>query len=228
MVVALALGLTACGFPGATGQAPVPLPSPAAPSGEPQRESESSGPGRDEPRFLITCSFADGNAATTYAGLEEAWSSTNYVRIDSCDAAVARPDGFQLTGDERAVADVASADLPDADPTMAYLRTLAACVRLSPERLATEAASVLEATALRCPEAPQAGLIEQELSRRTAVGGASGSAVPSPQLVGEGVDHGRLHAGIASTEVRDLRIDGHASPRDAGGVRIPSALVTSP
>lgn len=155
----LAMALAGCvgGGPGGT---PTAAPSPTTPP------SETPSPGGDEPRFLISCFYPDGSEVATFTGLEEAWASTNYVRIDTCDAAVALPEGFELTPDEQAVAEVAAGDLPDADPTDLYLRTLAACVRLNAAELAGEPASVLEATRELCPEAPQAGLIDAELSAR--------------------------------------------------------------
>lgn len=141
------------------------MPSPTAPTAEPS-PSPRPPEGGDDLRLLITCYFPDGSEVATFSRLEEAWASTNYVRIESCDAAVADPDRFELSREEQAVAEVAAADLPEEDLIELYLETLAACVRLSPEALASEPTSTLEATVVLCPEAPHAELIQQELAAR--------------------------------------------------------------
>jgi hypothetical protein len=148
-----------------------------APVGE-EGESESSGdsaplpdsPDEVDSRFLITCFYPDGTEVATFTRLEEAWASTNYVRIDHCEASVGASEGFELTEDEAAVADVAVAGLPDEDPTELYLQTLAACVRIPPQGdqgVGTYPDSILEAALELCPEAPHAGIIQQELAARS-------------------------------------------------------------
>jgi hypothetical protein len=131
--------------------------------GESPPADEAPPPAGDS-TVVISCYYPDGTEVGTFSRLEEAWASTNYVRIDTCEATA--PAGFELSEGEQAVADVAVADLPDSDPTEAYLQTLAACVRLSPDGLAATPTSVLDATTLLCPEAPHAGLIQNELSAR--------------------------------------------------------------
>jgi hypothetical protein len=163
--MALALALAGCLPYAGPGGSPAPVPSPTAPTVEPSPSGRPPA-GGDDPRFLITCFYPDGSEVATFTRLEEAWASTNYVRIESCDAAVADPSRFELSSEEQAIAEVAAADVPDEDPTELYLQTLAACVRLSPEELASEPTSILEATVLLCPEAPHAGLIQQELTAR--------------------------------------------------------------
>jgi hypothetical protein len=141
------------------GASPTPMPSPT-PSAEP------SAPDEGQPRFLITCFYPDGTEVATFTSLEEAWASTNYVRIDTCEAAVAGTTDVELTAEEQGVADVAAADLPGEDPTVLYAETLAACVRLNPAELTATPTSILEATGMLCPEAPQAGVIAAEVAAR--------------------------------------------------------------
>lgn len=159
MVVAalLAVLLTGCVPAG-------PTPSPSTTS------SPSESPGRGEPRFLITCYYPDGSEVATFTRLEEAWASTNYVRIDHCEAAAAASDSFELTEEEAAIAAVAAADLAG-DPTDLYLHTLAACVWIPPDAdrgMTTYPDPILEAALVLCPEAPHAELIEAELARGTS------------------------------------------------------------
>lgn len=125
--------------------------------------------GDDEPRFLIQCFTAEGEDLSTFTRLEEAWASTNYPRIDNCEASVASTDGFRLSRAEEDVAKVAQAGLPDMELTGLFLLTLAACVRIAPEGaygMANQPTSILEAAVVLCPEAPHAGLIDDELGRR--------------------------------------------------------------
>jgi hypothetical protein len=119
----------------------------------------------DDARFLITCYFPDGGEAGMFTRLEEAWASTNYVRIDRCEA---RADGvLELTSEEAAVAAVAARDLPDEDPAELFLRILAACVRVVPGTTSeTPPKSVLEAALEWCPEAPHAELMQNALDAR--------------------------------------------------------------
>lgn len=120
-------------------------------------------------RFLITCVAPDGAEIATFTRLEEAWASTNYLRIDHCDALTTR-DGVELTVEERDVAKTASVDLPDEDPLELFLQTLATCVRVStgPDGMTALPTSLIRATLELCPEAPQAGLLDAELSSRGA------------------------------------------------------------
>jgi hypothetical protein len=161
----MALALSGCLQSAGPSGSPAPVPSPTAPTVEPSPSGRPP-PARDDPGFLITCFYPDGSEVGTFTRLEEAWASTNYVRIESCDAAVADPARFELSPEEQAVAEVAATDLPDEDPTELYLQALAACVRLSPEELASEPTSLLEATVELCADAPHAGLIQEELSAR--------------------------------------------------------------
>ncbi|MBT2517840.1 hypothetical protein J7E29_10375 [Streptomyces sp. ISL-90] len=131
--------------------------------------SPTSSPGADEPRVLIECFYPDGSEVATFTRLEEAWASTNYMRIDHCEARAAEPDDFELSDKEEEVAKVAEPGLPGEDPTELFLRTLAACVRIAPEGddgIASQPTSILEAAIELCPESPQAGLIETELGTR--------------------------------------------------------------
>lgn len=134
-----------------------------------ETRSPTSSPDADEPRVLIDCFYPDGSEVATFTRLEEAWASTNYVRIDRCEARPAEPGDFELSDEEAEVASVAAADLPGEDPTELFLRTLAACVRIAPEGdrgMASQPTSILEAAVVLCPEAPHAGLIETELGTR--------------------------------------------------------------
>ncbi|RXZ67872.1 hypothetical protein [Agromyces albus] len=134
-----------------------------------ESRSPSPSPGADEPRVLIECFYPDGSEVATFTRLEEAWASTNYVRIDHCEARAAEPGDFELSEEEAEVASVAEAGLPGEDPTELFLRTLAACVRIAPEGdrgMASQPTSILEAALVLCPEAPHAGLIETELGTR--------------------------------------------------------------
>lgn len=183
--VLMALALAGCTTGGAAAPSPSAPPStpsfssssPEAPAGEAE-EGESSGDSAPLPdsadgvdsRFLITCFYPDGTEVATFTRLEEAWASTNYVRIDYCEASTGASDGFELTDEEAAVADVAAAGLPDEDPTELYLQTLAACVRIPPEGghgVGTYPDSILESALVLCPEAPHAGIIQQELAARS-------------------------------------------------------------
>lgn len=118
---------------------------------------------------LIDCVTSDGSTAGPFTRLEEAWASTNYVRIDSCTAAVESGADVALTPEEARVAETAAADLPDEDRVQLFLRTLASCVRIpatGDEGLTGLPASLLRATVELCPDAPQAGLIGAELEAR--------------------------------------------------------------
>lgn len=150
------------------------LSGPSAPSATPAPSvtvsptaSPAESPGRDEPRFLVTCFYPDDREVATFTRLEEAWASTNYVRIDRCEAAVAASDDFELTESETAVAQVAAAGLPDEDLTELYLRALAACVRIPSDGdngVGTYPDPILEAALTLCPEAPHAVLMREELA----------------------------------------------------------------
>ena len=156
----LVLALVGCASYG--GQAtPSPTPAPTATS--------TPYPGGDEATFLIECFYPDGSEVGTFTWLEEAWASTNYVRIDHCEAQVGPSGEFELSSEQEAVADVAAAGLPGKDPTELLLRTLAACVRVVPDGdhgMASVPTSILEAALVLCPEAPHAGIIETEVETR--------------------------------------------------------------
>lgn len=129
-------------------------------------EVPTGGPGAG---VLIECFDAEGTEIATFTRLEEAWASTNYTRIDHCEARVDPSGRFELTDEERAIAAIAKDDLPEDDATELFLRTLAACVRVpmgGDEGIATYPSSILEAVLRLCPEAPHAGLIESELATR--------------------------------------------------------------
>lgn len=158
------LAVLMCALTGCMPVAPAPGSTTALPTAP-------TSPGRDGPRFLVTCFYPDGGEVGVFTRLDDAWASTNYVRIDYCDAEVADAAGFELTPEEAAVAEVAAAGLPAEDPTALYLRTLAACVRIPPEGdrgLETYPVSILEAALVLCPEAPHAGLMEDRLAAESA------------------------------------------------------------
>ena len=94
--------------------------------------TDSSPPTADGPRFLIECVGPEGAVIGPFTGLEEAWASTNYVRIDHCVASSGRTEPVELTAEEESIAGTAAADLPDEDPVDLYLWTLATCVRVAP------------------------------------------------------------------------------------------------
>ncbi|MDQ0576857.1 hypothetical protein [Agromyces albus] len=163
------LMLSLMGCAGSVGPVETPPPPPTTTTTSPPTASPTSSPGDDEPRVLIECFYPDGSEVATFTRLEEAWASTNYVRIDHCEARAAEPDEFELSDEEAEVASVAEADLPGEDATELFLLTLAACVRLTPEGdrgMASRPTSILEAALVLCPEAPHAGLIETELGTR--------------------------------------------------------------
>jgi hypothetical protein len=145
------------------GCAPTPAPA-ASPSG-----TASPSAAEDAPRFIIECVGLDGSAIGPFTRLEEAWASTNYVRIDHCSASAAPDRPVELTPQEQNVAETAAADVPDEDPVELFLWTLATCVRVAPtseQGLSTLPVSLLRATLELCPEAPHAGLVEDELEAR--------------------------------------------------------------
>jgi hypothetical protein len=139
-----------------------------APNGAPPA-TESTTPPPVEARVLIECFYPDGTEAGTFTRLDEAWASTNYVRIDHCQAQAVDPDDFELSRTEAAVAGVAAGGATSADPAELFLSTLAACVRIAPEgeySMASQPTSILEAALMLCPDAPHAGLIDSELRTR--------------------------------------------------------------
>ena len=132
--------------------------------------SDSPPPSADGPRFLIECYGPDGPVIGPFTGLDEAWASTNYVRIDHCVASGGTDQPVELTAEEESIAGTAAEDLPDDDLVDLYLWTLATCVRVAPtsaEGLSTLPSSLLRATLELCPEAPHAGLVEDELEARS-------------------------------------------------------------
>jgi hypothetical protein len=156
----LVLALLGCASPGGPASTPNDSPGPSPSTPVPSVDYES--------RFVIECVYPDGSAVGTFSRLEEAWASTNYVRIDHCDAHATSGD-TELTAEEAAIAEVAAKDLPGEPPLDLYLHTLAACVRIAPGAAAgieTYPTSLLQAALRLCPEAPHAGLIETELSER--------------------------------------------------------------
>jgi hypothetical protein len=153
-MILLVLVLAACSPMGDT--APTRSPAPSL--------------GEGEPDVLLTCFYADGSQAGTFTRLEEAWASTNYVRIDWCEGQASGSRELELTEVQAEAARAAQAGLPDEDLVTLYLRTLAACVRIAPDGehgMATQPTSILEATLLLCPEAPHSGLIQAELQARS-------------------------------------------------------------
>ena len=147
--------------------------APQSTSGSPtptQTQAPSPSATAEGPRFLIECVGLDGNPIGTFTRLEEAWASTNYVRIDHCTATSATAEPVELTAEEESIARTAASDLPDEDAVDLFLWTLATCVRVAPESaegLSTLPTSLLNAALELCPEAPHAGLIEDELGTRT-------------------------------------------------------------
>jgi hypothetical protein len=145
----------------------MPQPPDSSPSGPAASPSRSA----SEPRFLIECVDQNGAVIGTFTRLEEAWASTNYVRIDHCTASGAAGQAIELTPEEESVARTAAADLPDEGPANLFLLTLATCVRVAPtsqQGLSTLPTSLLHASLELCPDAPHAGLMEDELESRTS------------------------------------------------------------
>lgn len=142
----------------------------------PQRETDASPsaspiptPTVDEARFLIECVAEDGSAMGTFTRLEEAWASTNYLRIDHCSASGGTDEPLELTPAEQRIAETAAVDLPDEDFVDLFLWTLATCVRVAPasaQGLPTLPTSLLRAALELCPAAPHAGLMSDELEAR--------------------------------------------------------------
>ena len=166
MLLFIALLLTACAASGGTDPTRDSTPSTPSPSPSPS-PSPTSDDG--EPRVLITCYYPDGSEAGTFTLLEEAWASTNYVRIDRCEAAPGPSGDLELTDEEESVAEIAAADVAAEDLVDLFLQTLAACVRIpsaGEQAIANQPTSLLQATVVLCPEAPQAGLVEAELETR--------------------------------------------------------------
>jgi len=124
---------------------------------------------QEDARFLIGCVAEDGSTIGTFTRLEEAWASTNYLRIDHCEASAATDGPLELTPAEERIAETAAADLPDEDPVNLFLWTLATCVRVAPssaQGLPTLPPSLLRAALELCPDAPHAGLMTDELEAR--------------------------------------------------------------
>ncbi len=184
LAVALAASLAGCvpalnpdGSPSATASASSTPDGSESTTGSPAPTSEDSSsitdappPTADGPRFLIECVGPEGTVIGPFTGLEEAWASTNYVRIDHCVASSGTDQPVELTAEEESIAGTAAADLPDEDPVDLYLSVLATCVRVAPtseEGLSTLPTSLLQATLELCPEAPHAGLVEDELDARS-------------------------------------------------------------
>jgi hypothetical protein len=124
----------------------------------------------DGPRYVIECVDPEGGEIGAFTRLEEAWASTNYLRIDGCVATSATGSALELTAEEEAIARTAAADLPDEEPADLFLMTLATCVRVtatSAEPLTALPTSLLQAALELCPDAPHAGLMEDELQTRS-------------------------------------------------------------
>lgn len=153
VAIAIASALAGC----ASQPAPTPTVSPTVsptPTDEP-----------DEPRFIIECVGVDGTEIGPFTRLEEAWASTDYVRIDECEAHTASDD-VELTAQEEDIATTAAEDVPGSSPTELFLQVLAACVRVPDEELTELPDSMLSAALELCPEAPQAGQLSAELDER--------------------------------------------------------------
>ena len=83
-----------------------------------QSATDSPPPTADGPRFLIECVGPEGIVIGPFTGLEEAWASTNYVRIDHCVASSGTDQPVELTAEEESIASTAAEDLPDDDPAI--------------------------------------------------------------------------------------------------------------
>lgn len=163
VALVLAAALVGCGPQTATDPSSSASPSPS------RSATSLPSPTDDAARVLIDCVGTDGLVLGTFTRLEEAWASTNYVRIDHCTASAATDEPIVLTSIEESIAETAAVDLPDAEPVELFLLTLATCVRVSPtstQGLTTLPLSLLRATLELCPEAPHAGLVEDELEAR--------------------------------------------------------------
>ncbi|GAA1819182.1 hypothetical protein [Agromyces neolithicus] len=124
---------------------------------------------RDEPRFLIDCVDDGLGEVVTFARLEEAWASTDYLRLHACTAYPATGEPIELTPPEELVAETAAADLPGEDLVSLFALALATCVRVTPDSepgIADVPTSILRAALELCPEAPHAGLLDAELQTR--------------------------------------------------------------
>jgi hypothetical protein len=165
-MVALMIALSAA----IAGCAPLAGPDTSASATPSPSPSASTSASADGPRYVIECVDPDGGEVGAFTRLEEAWASTNYLRIDHCAAMSATGSALELTAEEEAIARTAAADLPDEDPADLFLMTLATCVRVtatSAEPLAALPTSLLQAALELCPEAPHAGLMEDELQTRS-------------------------------------------------------------
>lgn len=165
-VATLAFAVTLGGCAPQTGGEVTPSPSRASTSTPTLPSTPTADAG---PRFLIECVGTDGAVLGVFSSLEEAWASTNYVRIDHCTASQAPPGSHVLTSTELAVAEAAAGGASGADLMEQFLWTLATCVRVPLDGirgLTVLPTSLLQAVLELCPEAPHAGLVEDELESR--------------------------------------------------------------
>lgn len=128
----------------------------------PETEGTPGATDEDGVRFRTACFASDGRQLGDFQSLAETWASSNYLRIEYCEARYVGPEPLALTLEEEAVAEVA-APATDGDLEQAFLETLAACTRLgaSTGENSIEGTSlpILQATQELCPQAPQADLI---------------------------------------------------------------------
>lgn len=135
-------------------------------TGDQDGSSETEGtPGatdEDGVRFRTACFAGDGRELGDFQSLAETWASSNYLRIEYCEARYVGPEPLALTLEEEAVAEVA-APATGGDLEQAFLETLAACTRLGAgtgeNSIEGTPLPILQATLELCPQAPQADLI---------------------------------------------------------------------
>lgn len=120
----------------------------------------------DGVRFRLRCFAEDGRQLGDFDSLAVTWASSNYLKIEYCDARYVGPEPLALTLEEAAVAEIAALGV-DGEPGDLFLQTYAACTRLGADdgehSISGTPVSILEATLTLCPQAPQSGLIEKWL-----------------------------------------------------------------
>ncbi|MCU1634825.1 MAG: hypothetical protein JWQ68_64 [Cryobacterium sp.] len=168
LVIVIALALTGCDREGGGSAS---APSGSVTDGDAEGPGSSGDPSRAA-ELLIECFYPDGASLGTFASLMETWASTNYLKIEYCEAHYADGPPVALTDKEKAATDAAAAGIPDAgDPADLLLRVVAACTRIGSEDgaggFSSTPVSILQGALVLCPEAPQAGIIRDKATQTT-------------------------------------------------------------
>lgn len=120
-------------------------------------------PVKEAPRYLFIPQSPLPNLGT-FTTIEDVWSSSAYMAIDSCVVTYIGAEPFVLTDAESWIVSVAeNAGMTVTDRPALYLTILSACTRIRNSELAAHLAElgapVVRAALAREPEAPQAKLL---------------------------------------------------------------------